>query len=86
MRNIFRLVTVLAVPVALLLSSCAMELTYTYRPFAATNNPIEEKVGMAERREGGVLAAAQNGGITRIATVDIRTGSDGTVTYIVTGD
>ncbi|MDR0443652.1 MAG: TRL-like family protein [Treponema sp.] len=43
-----------------------------FEPFGVTTNPVGSKVGEASDSEGGILQAAQNGGITRIATVDIR--------------
>jgi len=57
----------------LAMASCASPPPQNYfEPFAATNNPIGSKVGEALDSEGGILQAAQNGGITKIATVDIR--------------
>jgi len=57
----------------LLLSSCVSPPAQNYyEPFGVTNNPIGSKVGEALDSEGGILKAAQNGGITNIATVDIR--------------
>jgi hypothetical protein len=64
------------------LAGCA---TQFYSPFAVTNNPIGSKVGEASYLEGGILQAAKNGGITRIATVDIKETTLG-VTFIVSGE
>jgi hypothetical protein len=50
-------------------------------PVAATSNPVGSKVGVAEGKiflgafgsvDAGAQAAAQNGGITQISTVDTR--------------
>jgi hypothetical protein len=60
-----------------------------YEPFGVTNNPIGSKVGEALDSEGGILQAAQNGGITKIATVDIRHRVENyvrTKTIIVSGE
>lgn len=61
-----------------------------YEPFGVTNNPIGTKVGEALDTEGGILQAAKNGGITKIATVDIRHRVDGrgvyTRTIVVSGE
>jgi len=60
-----------------------------YEPFGVTNNPIGSKVGEALNSEGGILQAAQNGGITNIATVDIRHRLDRgvyTIAVIVSGE
>ena len=62
-----------------------------YEPFGVTNNPIGSKVGESLDSEGGILQAALNGGITHIATVDIKYSYDykrgiSTITYIVSGE
>ena len=60
-----------------------------YEPFGVTNNPIGSKVGEALDSEGGILQAAKNGGISKIATVDIRHRVDRgvyTKTIIVSGE
>ncbi|MCL2270955.1 MAG: TRL-like family protein [Treponema sp.] len=60
-----------------------------YEPFGVTNNPIGSKVGEALDSEGGILQAAQNGGITHISTVDIRHrvhNGKYTRTFVVTGE
>ncbi|MDR3248921.1 MAG: TRL-like family protein [Treponema sp.] len=64
------------------LAGCATEF---YSPFAVTNNPIGSKVGQASYLEGGILKAAQEAGITRIATVDIKETALGRV-FIVSGE
>ncbi|MDR2371442.1 MAG: TRL-like family protein [Treponema sp.] len=68
-----------------LLASCVTSTPDFYSPIAVTNNPIGTKVGEAKTSEGGILQAAQNGGITKIATVDVRYSKDGT-TVIVSGE
>jgi hypothetical protein len=45
----------------------------SYETFAVTNNPIGSKVGEVDPANGGILQAAQNGGINKIATVELRT-------------
>jgi hypothetical protein len=72
------------------MASCASApVTNYYAPFGVTNNAVGTKVGEALDSEGGILQAAQNGGITKIATVDIRHRQDGMVytrTIIVSGE
>jgi hypothetical protein len=67
-------------------------------PFAATSNPVGSKMGEAKLTtifsiplpgDAGIYAAAKNGGISKISTVDIKyswwvIGS--TITTIVSGD
>jgi hypothetical protein len=78
---------ILALALTCLLAGCGtVPVLNFYEPFKVTNNPIGSKVGEAEDSEGGILQAARNGGITKIATVDIRHRSDGTVTVIVSGE
>jgi hypothetical protein len=70
-------------------------------PLAATANPVGSKVGEAKvsllfgtiplkkDQDGGIYAAARNGGITLISTVDVKTRSwiiGVTRTTIVTGE
>jgi len=65
------------VSVAALMSSCALTL-----PVNATSNPVGKKVGTAVAtgylglifldQDASIRTAAKNGGITRIATVDIK--------------
>ncbi len=59
-----------------LMSSCSITT-----PLAATSNPIGKKVGTAKATivfglcfggNHGVEAAAKNGGITKVSTVDVR--------------
>ena len=57
----------LAVLVFAMAAGCAM-----YVPLTVTDNPIGSKVGECSFKDGGALKAAQNAGITRIATVDYR--------------
>jgi starvation-inducible outer membrane lipoprotein len=76
-------VTFLVLALAFLMSSC---VTSFYHPIAVTKNPIGTKVGQANWREGAILKAAQNGGITRIATVDLIVDSTGNRTYVVSGE
>ena len=65
------------------MSSC---VTHFYVPVAVTSNPIGTKVGQCNYREGGILKAAQNGGITRICTVDLHWVSTGERIYVVSGE
>ncbi|MDR0443654.1 MAG: TRL-like family protein [Treponema sp.] len=62
-----------------------------YEPQAVTANPIGSKVGTAPCSPTGIQEAANNAGITRIATVDIKTVYDGktkttTQMYVVSGE
>jgi len=87
MRKIMFVLGVLAL---IVMASCAVAPPVNfYEPFGVTNNPIGSKVGEALDSEGGILQAAQNGGITRIATVDIKHRTEGfvkTVTFVVSGE
>jgi hypothetical protein len=70
-RNIVkRCLGLLVLVGAFALASCT---SVSYSAFAVTNNPIGSKVGETSPLVGGILQAAQNGGITRIATVELRT-------------
>lgn len=80
---------------AAMLSSCALTL-----PVNATSNPVGQKVGVSKAtgylgvlffdQDASIQTAAKNGGIKRIATVDIKKTSilNIIVTYetIVTGE
>ena len=71
-------IVLMASAIALLCTSCAIT-----RPLAISSNPIGNKVGMASSQSflGGLLfdgdasiqAAAKQGNITRVATVDVKT-------------
>ena len=65
-------------------------IPYTvYDPQAVTSNPVGSKTGEAPCSPTGIQEAARNGGITKIATVDIKTTYDGktkTQVYIVSGE
>ena len=77
------------------MSSCALTL-----PVTATSNPVGSKVGVAKAtgyfgilffdQDASIQAAAKNGGITKISTVDLKQTSvlGVVVTYeaIVTGE
>jgi hypothetical protein len=81
--------------VAALLASCSITL-----PVAATSNPVGGKVGMASGTvylglfafdaDASIRTAAKNGGITKIATVDMKTSNTLNLIYtyetIVTGE
>ena len=78
-----------------MMSSCSLTL-----PVSATSNPVGTKVGTAKatgylgvlffNADASIQRAAKNGGITRISTVDIKSGTilGLIVTYetIVTGE
>jgi hypothetical protein len=64
-----RCLFLLALTVSLALVGCTS--TY-YQPGGVTDNPIGSKVGEAPATDG-IVAAARNGGITKIATIDYRT-------------
>ena len=80
---------------AAMVSSCALTM-----PVNATSNPVGQKVGTAKAtgflgilffdQDASIQKAAQNGGITKISTVDIKWTSvlNIVVTYetIVTGE
>ena len=83
-----------AICFALMISSCSV-----VKPYWVTNNPIGKKVGSATATyvfglcfggDAGAATAARNGGITKIATLDVkRTNVLGIVTTfetIVTGE
>lgn len=83
------------IAIAALMTSCAVTL-----PVNATSNPVGKKVGVAKAtgylgvlffdQDASIRTAAKNGGISRIATVDIKQSSilGIIVTYetIVTGE
>jgi len=70
MKKIMFVVGCLAI---IAMASCVSPPPVNYFvPFGVTNNPIGSKVGEVLDSEGGILQAARNGGITKIATVDIR--------------
>lgn len=60
------------------MSGCALTM-----PVNATSNPVGKKVGVAEatgylgvlffNQDASIKKAAENGGITRISTVDVKT-------------
>jgi hypothetical protein len=72
---------------AALLTGCSLTM-----PVAATSNPVGSKVGVAKatgylgvlffNQDASIQAAARNGGITRISTVDIK--QTNTLNIIVT--
>ena len=74
----------------LLLATLAFSMTGCvtsfYYPIAVTQNPVGTKVGQCNYLEGAILKAAQNGGITRIATVDLIVTSTGERIYVVSGE
>jgi hypothetical protein len=77
---------VLGVAAVFVLAGCASTI---YETIAVTNNPIGSKVGEVDVTEGGAYQAAKNGGITQIATVELRTTTGfGSVeqVYVVTGE
>ena len=89
-KSIFALLALVA-----MMSSCSLTL-----PVSATSNPVGTKVGTAKatgylgvlffNADASIQRAAKNGGITRISTVDIKSGTilGLIVTYetIVTGE
>lgn len=78
-----------------MLASCSLTM-----PVNATSNPVGQKVGTAKAtgflgvlffdQDASIQAAAKNGGITKISTVDVKAGNilGLVVTYetIVTGE
>jgi hypothetical protein len=89
-RKMRKIMFVLGCLALLVMASCVSPPAQNYYdPFGVTNNPVGSKVGEALDSEGGILQAAQNGGITKIATVDIRYRVDNfvhTKTIIVSGE
>lgn len=87
-----KIMLILGVFALLAIAGCATPPPVNYYvPFGVTNNAIGSKVGESLDSEGGILQAAQNGGITLIATVDIKYVYDyklgrTTVTYVVSGE
>ncbi|MEO0472353.1 MAG: TRL-like family protein [Bacteroidota bacterium] len=93
MKQIRTLLGMLVIAVAM--SGCALTL-----PVNATSNTVGSKVGTAKAtgylgvlffdQDASIMAAARNGGITKISTVDIKSTSilNIVVTYetIVTGE
>ncbi len=92
-----KIASVFIASVLLALTSCSSVTS----PLAATGNPVGSKVGEAKvsllfgtislkkNQDGGIAAAARNGGITRISTVDVKTRNwiiGVTRTTIVTGE
>jgi hypothetical protein len=77
---------VTAVP--LLMSSCIIATSHqvTGNPVGTKEGFSKAKYGMGDDNDAGISAAAKNGGITKIATVDIKVYSDGSVKTIVTGE
>ena len=71
---------------AVLVFSMTSCVTSFYIPVAVTENPIGTKVGQSHFHEGAILKAAQNGGITKIATVDMIITSTGERIYVVSGE
>lgn len=91
-----KVVLILAVVAMIMMVGCA-----AVTPLAATSNPVGTKVGessasyllgffpMSSTSDAGIQKAAQNGGITRISTVDVKEKNMfflRTVTTIVTGE
>jgi hypothetical protein len=97
MRKKFAVSTLVVVAAIVALAACSSITS----PLAATANPVGSKIGEAKvsllfgtiplknKQDGGVYAAARNGGITRISTVDVKTQNwiiGVTRTTIVTGE
>jgi hypothetical protein len=80
---------VLLAAVILSFAACTGVPYEKYEPQAVTANPIGSKVGTAPCSPTGIQEAANSAGITRIATVDIKTVYDGknvTQVYVVSGE
>ena len=77
----------LALTAAIVSMGC---VTTYYEGHFATSNAIvkvgEAPVGEDVNSVTGIQMAARNGGITKIATVDIKRSSDGNDIYIVSGE
>ncbi|MDR2371440.1 MAG: TRL-like family protein [Treponema sp.] len=84
-----KLVLLLALIIAMVFAGCSSAPYTQYEPQAATDNPVGTKVGEGPMTPTGIQEAAQKAGITKIATVDIKTVFDGKVytrVYIVSGE
>ena len=84
-----RIAFALLVIIGLSCAACAGTPYTKYEPQAVTDNPIGSKVGTAPCTPTGIQEAANSAGITKIATVDIRTVYDGKKTvseYVVSGE
>ena len=82
-------VLVLLIGVSLAFAACSGTPYTRYEPQAVTGNLVGKKIGTAPVSVTGIQEAAKNGGITRIATVDIRIIYDGkkhTREYVVSGE
>lgn len=76
MKNVIK--SLFALSLLTMLSACSITM-----PVAATSNPVGSKVGRAKattlfgylafNADASIQSAAKNGGITEIATVDIKT-------------
>ena len=80
---------ILLVLISLSFIACAGAPYTRYEPQAVTSNPVGKKVGTAPCSATGIQEAAKNGGITKIATVDIKEVYDGVKTtrvYVVSGE
>ncbi len=88
------ILTAVCSAMALALVSCS-----TTTPFAATSNPVGNKMGKSQityilgfpvANDAGIYKAAKNGGISKISTVDIKTTTIGGFYYnidtIVSGE
>ena len=91
----------LLVVFAILLSFALVGCMTTVQPFAVTSNELGSKVGEANAKflfgvlplsfnmDLGIQKAAQNGGITKISTVDVKSKQGflvTTVSTVVTGE
>jgi hypothetical protein len=76
-----------AFAVPLFLSSCVVAMSHQ-----VTGNPVGTKEGyvksspVAKDNDIGIAAAAKKGGITKIATVDIKYFASGKIAVTVTGE
>ena len=80
---------VLLVAVSLSIAACSGTPYVRYEPQAVTSNPVGPKIGTAPCSATGIQEAANNAGITKIATVDIKEEYDGKKTtrvYVVSGE
>jgi hypothetical protein len=86
-KNILKYLGIaLAAPV--FLSSCIIATSHqvTGNPVGTKEGYAKAKYGMGDDNDAGISAAAKNGGISKIATVDVKIYSDGSVKTIVTGE
>jgi len=83
------IIIILTVVVSLFTTSCMVTFPGIATQASSVKVGIAEKkvwFGIAKDIDVSIATAAKNGGITKIATVDVKVYSDGSVKTIVTGE